>query len=111
MLYNSTLDTINFVGLPQYLRIIVRAAIKTMHFYKAQTNIFEYNFYLHFGSPNEQFVTDEHLSWVNCMPRYYITLKISAALLHTLQRQHAHFTSGLKHVRRTDYAFYILGNK
>ena len=51
-----------FVGIPPFSNL-QWVAIETMHFHIAQTKFFEDTFVLHPGGPNEQFFTNEKLSW------------------------------------------------
>ena len=62
---SSTLDRIDFVGLPPFLRIILGAAMETMHFHIAKTkNNWKTTLFRIQGAPNEQFGIHEKLYWV-----------------------------------------------
>ena len=55
---------IDFVGAPPFLRIALRVAMATMHFYiLAKTGLFLGNIlFSHLGGPRKQFGTHEKLS-------------------------------------------------
>ena len=54
---------IDFVGIPQLLRITLCVVIKAMHFYVAQIYRFIFGIFC-MGGNNEQFVIHGKLSWV-----------------------------------------------
>ena len=56
-------NMIAFVGTSPFLRISLRVAMATMHFYIAQTGLFLGNIlFSHLGGPREHFGTHEKLS-------------------------------------------------
>ena len=54
---------IDFVGTPPFLRMAIWVAIETMHFHIAGTGLVLRNIFPHLGGPNEQFGSNEKLSW------------------------------------------------
>ena len=57
------LNYYGFVGIPPFLRIALRVAMATMHFYIDQTGLFLGNIFSHSEDPREQLITHEQLSW------------------------------------------------
>ena len=53
---------IEFLGLPPFMRIALPVAMETMHFHKAQPNLFLGQLVSHLRAPDKQFGTHEKLS-------------------------------------------------
>ena len=78
---------IDFVGLPPFLRTILRFAMEAFNFHKAQTIYFKDNVVLHLRGPNEQFGTHGKLVGLSIYMYFLYNITVFANIQRNVKLQ------------------------